>query len=144
MARNMRRTNWDVCLIRFASVAKGQAFEWGRTDCAHLARRALFTMLGRDPWDGYVGKWKTRRGALTVAKRTAYPECLNLSGAVEVGDKYATSGDIAVGPTPDRHGMVQMAVVLPGRMAMTSSPDKGVIVDRLHGFKVGTRFWRYV
>jgi len=139
-----RLANWDVHLVGFANEVVGQGHEWGTTDCASLVRRGLITMMGKDVLKKHVGIWKTRRGALVASKKIDPADVLEASGAVEVGIRFAWAGDVAVGGNVDDHGMVQLALLLPSRKALTSTPDEGVFVfDRL-GLSEGTRFWRYV
>lgn len=135
--------NADLWLVRFARAAQGQPFEWGRTDCATLARRALTTILGRDPWEGEVGEWTTQTGALRVFKRTDPEIALRASGAVEVGRYFATSGDVALGPQSDSMGLPAIYVLVPIRKVLTSNPDKGVIIASADELDPDTRFWRY-
>ncbi|KKN45116.1 hypothetical protein LCGC14_0686180 [marine sediment metagenome] len=138
-----RVENWDSRLVEFAREVTDQPFEWGVTDCASLARRGLEVVFGLDLWRGHVGTWKTRRGALGVSGRTEHQEALRASGAVEVGKHYAWSADVALGDSVDDHGMLQVALLLPTRKAMTSTPERGVlIVDKL-SLAEGTTFWRY-
>lgn len=137
-----RLANWDTHLVSFARDVVGREFEWGVTDCATLVRRGLIEMLGRDVLKGHHRVWKTRRGAL-MASRVKPQDALKASGAERVGNKFAWSGDVAVGRRVDDHGMIRVALLLPTRKALTSTPDLGVIiVDRLSLTK-GTRFWRY-
>lgn len=138
-----RVDNWDRRLVEFAAAVVGQAFTWGRTDCASIVRRGLEAAYGRDVWKGHVGEWKTRRGAVGVSGRTESQEALRASGAVEVGKHYAWSGDVALGSGVDDHGLLQVALLVPTRKAMTSTPELGVLlVDKL-SLAEGTTFWRY-
>lgn len=138
-----RLPNWDVRLVAFAREMSGQVFEWGSTDCASLVRRGLIAMMGKDVLKKHIGIWKTRRGALLVSRHTKPDGALKASGAVRVGMGYAWSGDVAVGASTDGHNMAQVALLLPTRKALTSTPEMGVIiVDKLSLTK-GTRFWRY-
>jgi hypothetical protein len=135
--------NWDRRIVEFAIGVQGQPFEWGQTDCVSLVRRGLQVMFGEDVWKGHVGTWKTRRGALTVSGKTDYEGALLASGAVEVGHHYGTSGDVALGPKEDEHGMIQMGLLVPTRKVVTATPHVGVaIVDKLR-LEEGTRFFRY-
>ena len=135
--------NWDRRLVEFAREVIGQEFEWGLTDCVALVRRGLQVEFGVDVWEGHVGKYKTKRGAVTVAGKTDYEDALLTSGAVEVGFHYGTSGDVALSPREDEHGMLSMALIVPSRKALTSTPSEGVvIVDKLR-LEEGTRFFRY-
>ncbi len=135
--------NWDRRLVEFARETNGQAFEWGSTDCVSLVRRGLQVEFGVDVWKGHVGKYKTKRGAVTVAGKTDYEDALLTSGAVEVGYHFGTSGDVALSPKEDEHGMFSMALLVPSRKALTSVPREGVvIVDKLQ-LEPGTRFFRY-
>ncbi len=135
--------NWDRWLVEFANAANGQPFEWGRTDCASLVRRGLQTVFGVDVWKGHVGIYKTKRGAVTVAGKVDYEDALLASGAVEVGYHFGTSGDVALSPKEDEHGMFSVALLVPARKALTSAPREGVvIVDKLR-LEEGTRFYRY-
>ncbi len=138
-----RIENWDSRLVEYAKEVDGQAFEWGTTDCASLVRRGLIVIMGDDPWKRAVKTWKTSRGALGIAERVDHQEALRASGAVEVGKHYAWSGDVALGPSEDEHGMIQMALLLPTRKAMTSAPDTGVIIVDRATMAEGTRFYRY-
>ena len=139
-----RVENWDSCLVRLARAVEGQPFEWGRTDCATLARRGLTTIYGRDVWAGHVGTWKTRRGALGSAGRTDPENALRASGAVPVPPNYAWSGDVALGASLDAHGMPRVSLLLPNRKALTSTPDRGVVVVDKLSLTEGTEFWSYV
>ncbi len=135
--------NWDRRLVEFARAADGKPFQWGHTDCVSLVRRGLQTVFGVDVWKGHVGKYKTKRGAVTVAGKTDYEDALRASGAVEVGYHFGTSGDVALSPKEDEHGMFSVALLVPSRKALTSIPSEGVvIVDKL-GLEEGTRFFRY-
>lgn len=138
-----RVDNWDRRLVEFAATVVGRPFKWGQTDCASIVRRGLTQVFSQDVWKGHVGEWKTKRGALGVSGRTEPQEALRASGAVEVGKHYAWSGDVALGDSVDDHGMLQVALLLPTRKAMTSTPENGVvIVDKLK-LAEGTTFWRY-
>ncbi len=138
-----RVENWDRRLVEFTNEVNGQAFEWGTTDCASLVRRGLSLMFGRDVWKKHVGEWKTKRGALGVSGRTDYEDALRASGAVEMGIHYAWSGDVALGPSEDDHGMLQIGLLVPTRKILTSTPEVGVaIADKLR-VEEGTRFYRY-
>ncbi len=135
--------NWDRWLVEFARAADGQAFEWGRTDCASLVRRGLQTIFGKDVWKGHVGTWKTRRGALGVSGRTDYVDALLASGAVEVGFHFAWSGDVALASREDEHGMFSTGLLVPTRKVLTSTPREGVVLlDKLQ-LEPGTKFYRY-
>lgn len=138
-----RLANWDVNLVDFARDVVGQEFEWGTTDCASLVRRGLIAMMGKDLLKKHVGIWKTRRGALIASRHTKPEHALKASGAVKVGALYAWSGDVAVGANVDDHGMVQVALLLPTRKALTSGQEKGVIIVDKLSLTEGTRFWRY-
>ena len=138
-----RLANWDSHLVDFARGVVGEDFEWGTTDCASLVRRGLVSILGEDVWREYVRVWKTRRGAWRASQKMEPEHVLKSSGAVEVGTKSAWSGDVALGKSLDDHNMVQLSLLLPARKALTSTPDRGVvIVDKL-SLTEGTRFWRY-
>lgn len=135
--------NWDRRLVEFANEVRDQPFEWGQTDCASLVRRGLQAVFGEDVWKGHVGEWKTKRGALTVSGKTDYEDALLASGAVEMGFHYAWAGDVALGVKEDQHGMIPIALLVPTRKVITSTPRTGVvIVDKLM-LEEGTRFFRY-
>ncbi len=135
--------NWDRRLVEFVKEVRGTPFKWGQTDCASLVRRGLQLMFDEDVWKGHVNRWKTLKGAAKVSGTTDYEVALLASGAVEVGYHYASSGDVALGPQEDEHGMLQMALLVPTRKAMTATPLVGVeIVDKLM-LEDGTLFFRY-
>lgn len=138
-----RLPNCDTRLVDFAGDVVGEDFKWGTTDCASLVRRGLTAMMGKDVWKKHVRIWKTRRGALTASKNMEPKHVLEASGAVEVGAKFAWSGDVAIGKNSDDHDMVQVALLLPARKALTSTPDRGVIIVDKLSLTEGTRFWRY-
>ena len=138
-----RIENWDSRLVEYAKKVVGQEFKWGSTDCASLVRRGLTAIMGEDVWKRAVGTWKTRRGAVSVSDRTDYEEALKASGAVEVGLHYAWSGDVALGPSEDEHGMIQVGLLLPTRKVMTSMPETGVVIVDTLALEKGTRFYRY-
>ena len=141
----MKIENWDVWLVAFANAAWGQRFVWGRTDCATLTRRGLATILGNDPWKGHVRSCRSKRAALEIMKSLEEPEnVLSATGAVEVGHHFGTSGDVALGPVLDDHGLVALSIMLPGRKVLVSTKEFGVLVlDKLN-LPEGTRFFRYV
>jgi len=60
-----------------------------------------------------------------------------------VGARFAWTGDVAIGKSLDDHDMVQVALLLPARKALTSTPDRGVIIVDKLSLTEGTRFWRY-
>lgn len=138
-----RVSNWDTHLVAFAEEVVGQEFEWGTTDCASLVRRGLIAIMGKDVLKKYVGAWKTRRGALTASRRVKPEHALKASGAVRVGTRFAWSGDVAVGANTDGHDMVQVALLLPTRKVLTSTPEKGVFISDKLSLTKSTRFWRY-
>lgn len=139
-----RLHNWDTWLVEFAIKMIGQPFKWGQTDCATLVRNGLRSIYGRDVWRGHVGIWTARRGALIVSNRTKPKMALRASGAVETHTKHAWSGDVALGPSMDAHGMFQLSLLIPNRKALTSTPETGVIVVDTLSLTKGTRFWHYV
>lgn len=140
----MRIENWDSWLVRFALAAKGQRFVWGRTDCVTLTRRGLTQMLGVDPWQGHVKKFKTKRAALLEMNDIDPEITLRDTGATEAGYHFGTSGDVALGPTRDRHGLIAVSLLLPGRKALVSTQELGVLIlDKLE-LPSETRFFRYV
>lgn len=141
----MRVENWDTELVMFAREVCGAPFEWGTTDCATIMRRGLIATLGTDPLKGRLGSWTTRAGALRAFNRIAFSPAITLSdsGARTVGEKFAWSGDVAVGEALDDNRLPAIALLLPGRKALVSTPELGVIiVDRL-SLTQGTTFWRY-
>jgi hypothetical protein len=138
-----RLANWDSHLVGFARGVVGEDFEWGTTDCASLVRRGLIAMMGEDVWKKHVRIWKTRRGALAASKKTEPEHVLEVSGAVKVGTKFAWAGDVAMGKNLDDHNMVQLSLLLPTRKALTSTPDRGVIIVDKLSLTEGTGFWRY-
>ncbi len=129
--------------MNFAQLAEGQAFEWGRTDCASLVRRALTQMLGVDPWKKHLGVWTTRTGALRVLKRTKPHKVLKSTGAVQVGTLFATAGDVALGRHLDARGLLGLAMVLPSNKVLTSTPESGVYIVTGREFGGDVRFFRY-
>ncbi len=138
-----RIPNWDGWLVKFADEANGRAFEWGQTDCGTLTRRALTQMLGTNPWDGHLSSWKTKRGAARILKGVNAEDALRASGAVEVPYLFGHSGDVGVGPATDAHGLPALSIMLPGRKALVSTAELGVLIlDRLD-LPRETRFFRY-
>ena len=135
--------NWDVWLVRLAQAAEGQDFEWGRTDCVSLVRRALTQMLGEDPWRRALGTWTTKVGAIRVFKRTRPQIVLRATGATRVGTLFATTGDVALGRGGDHDGMLQLGMVLPSRKILTSTLDQGVFIVGGERFSPDVRFFRY-
>jgi hypothetical protein len=141
----MRRvTSWDVRLVQFAREVVGASFVWGDTDCATLMRRAQSVLLGSDPFKGRVGNWTTKRGALRVVKNLDVLKALRTSGGVEVGERYATAGDVMLGAGVDARGLAQLATVLPVGKVLASTPETGVVIVRRKDLEPGARFWRYV
>lgn len=100
-------------------------------------------ILGTDPWRGLIKKWVNKTGALRAARSVSPEDALRVSGAVEVGKQTGTSGDVALGAERDTHGLPAIALLLPTRKALVSTPSTGVvIVDKLN-LPDGTRFFRY-
>lgn len=138
-----RIENWDVWLVEMAEAARNEGFEWGRTDCASLARKCLTQMLGEDPWADDLGTWKSKTAAIKQLAAVGDVESFMVrTGGVEVTERFATTGDIAVGPGQDGNGLIQVAVILPNRKALASSSSEGPKIEPA-SFVDGTRFWRY-
>lgn len=139
----MRVENWDTRLVELVGDVRGEPYEWGRTDCVSLARRALTEILGRDPWED-VGSWTTKTGAVRVAKKTEPLVALSDTGAVEVTAGFATSGDVALGATIEASGLPMMSVLVPRAKALYSTPETGVHVIDRSLLSPETRYFRYV
>ena len=131
--------------MAFAQAVQGRRFVWGRTDCATLTRRGLIQVLGEDPWKDRVRKCTGKRAALEIMKTLGNPEdVLYATGAVEVGHLFGTSGDVALGPVLDDHGLVALSLMLPTRKALVSTKELGVLVLDKLDLPGDTRFFRYV
>lgn len=45
-----RVPNWDLRLADLRTEVWGQEFQWGKTDCQSLVRRAVAVIRGEEPW----------------------------------------------------------------------------------------------
>ncbi len=137
-----RVANWDTRLVQFARTHLGRDFRWGATDCVTLTRRAVGVILGFDPFGDDLPKIRSKKTALKLKGLDAV-ECVLSSGAVEQGWHFGWSGDVAVGPGVDAHGLPAVSVLLPQRRALVSTAEKGVIVVDKLDLPKGTRFFRH-
>jgi hypothetical protein len=142
MVDMMSDPHMNLFRVAFASV--GSEYRVGHTDCATLTRRCLTSMLGRDPWDGYVPRWNNGRTALKAAHSVDGPvTALTDTGASEVMRGGVKAGDVAVGPDGDTDRVPQLSILLSEGHALVSRPDVGVCVVGVADLLEGTRFFRY-
>lgn len=141
----MRVENWDTWLVQFANEMRDREFVWGETDCVTIMRGGLKAILGRDPLKGKLQSWKSQIGALRAFKRIAFSPTILLAdtGAVRVLPNFASSGDVAIGPETDKNNLPSISLLLPGRKALVSTPETGVIIIDKLALTTGTEFWRY-
>ena len=136
--------NGDILLAEFAMASRGRAFRWGSTDCVSLTRKALGVLHESDPWGDHIPSFKTKKSALAAAKSVDLITALETAGAVEVGLGYATTGDVAVGPFTDAHGLPATSIMVPGRRVLMSTVEAGVCIVPKTALPTGTRFFRHV
>jgi len=135
-----RIENWDIALFRFVEVHEGEPFEWGRTDCATLARGGVAAMYGEDLLPD-LPIWRSQRGALKASRRLGpIIDALKALGAERVSIRFAQSGDILI-PDPDEDGLPRLAIVW-NAAALCSSPEHGVTLVPLAVIPRGTPLWR--
>lgn len=98
----MRKQNWPKALQERIKAAREVAFLWGENDCCLFVADCCVEICGVDPAEKYRGRYKTRRGAFGLVKRT--------HGSIEAAfDSYfgripreqAGRGDIALFTSPD-------------------------------------------
>jgi hypothetical protein len=108
-----------------------------------LTRKALKVIYERDPWRDVVPTYKTKTAAVKTAKTIDAVDALLSSGAVEIGARYATAGDVALGPTRDAYGLPATSILIPGRAVLVSTAENGVRVVDKFALPQQTRFFRY-
>jgi hypothetical protein len=142
----MRVENWDTFLVKFATEVRDTEFEWGVTDCVTIMRGGLKAILGYDPFSGHLRVWKSKTGALRAFNNIAFSPSIILAetGAEGILPNFAWSGDVAVGPETDENGLPAISILLPGRKALVSTLETGVIIIDKLALTKGTEFWRYV
>ena len=136
-----RIERWDSELTYFAERVRRDDYAWGQTDCASIVRRGLMLLYGKDIWKGAVPSYRSIKGAVRVAGSHDIIEVLEGTGAKEIQPGFATAGDVAVLSDPE-YPLPRVALLIMGRKALVSDPDKGVsIIDHL--LLNDPRFFRY-
>ncbi|MGE0270292.1 MAG: hypothetical protein AB7M05_08890 [Alphaproteobacteria bacterium] len=65
-----RYEDWPTRLEAAVETARTKPFSWGTVDCCLFAADCVEAITGQDLAAPYRGKYKTRRGALSILKRT--------------------------------------------------------------------------
>lgn len=118
---------WDAALIEWARSVIGEPFEWGRTDCASLARGAVLAMYeGAEPKVSVGPGWSTEKGALRAHARTGgVSSVLRRLGAEEVEPTCAQRGDFVLDGSREPPSV---AVVVTNGV-VGADPERGVFLS---------------
>lgn len=121
----IRLPNWDVNLSLWAQQQAGKPYDWGRSDCGSLVRRAHRIMFGHDVFG--IPAYSTKREALSIYQKFGGVDLVMRSaGAVEIARNFVQQGDVFVGPDKD-HDLPYCAIVI-GRELLTASLNTGVVL----------------
>lgn len=93
-----RVPNWNVELAALARELGEQGFEWGKTDCASVARAALVAMYGEDLVAPYIHTtYTTKIGASRAFRKIgSMVDIITSAGAREVPLHATRDGDFLV------------------------------------------------
>ena len=120
--------NWRPALYEWAEARLGDAFEWGRTDCALLMLEACDIIRGTDDATDYRGRWQTRIGAIRYIAETETPsDYLRKAGARTVALHFQQAGDILLAQGEAYPDFRDCAHVCLGRRSLTADPEQGVV-----------------
>ena len=122
----IRRSAAQACLDRFA----GQAFAWGRSDCARLAAFAL-RGLGHNPRLARFGTYSTAIGARRALKRAGFDTieaALDGMGLPRIPPAAALPGDIIALPSADDEAWPALCVALGGGRVLGFHGEVGLAV----------------
>lgn len=122
----MRREGWQAMLDDWCKRRHGEAFEWGRMDCALLCAEAVDVITGTQLAAAFRGRWATQRSAINYQRRlrTDLVVELNKAGAFR-WQGQPLLGDIIVHPYQGFPGMFSGYVCF-GLAAMSANPEQGV------------------
>ena len=122
-----RVTNWSVNLGFLAEEVIGAEFDWGKTDCATIFRRALEAMYGEDISAPYVNVTYTTKAGATRAynKLGGYEEIIEKIGGREIPAKLAKDGDIVIFKSEKGYDNI---VTKMGGSWIISDPDMNKII----------------
>lgn len=134
----MRRRNWDVALLQWATQQEGRPYAWGETDCIALALAAVGVLYPAPP--------PLPRFPSKVAALRALAEAPDLivatpaaAGAAPLALGFAAIGDLLV-PPPDRDEPAVLVGL--GGWALASSPADGVQRVPVAALPPATIAWR--
>jgi len=127
-----RQPNWWVKLGELANEVVGQPFEWGKTDCVTIARRALEAQFGEDPIKE-TANYTTRGGATRAFNRLGSLGDLAIkAGAREIPVRRARDGDFLIFPKSEDRVYENVATKMGGAWIVSSaSVNKVVAVKSL-------------
>jgi hypothetical protein len=126
-----RIVNWSVSLAELANDIVGVPFEWGKTDCASVARAALVAMFGEDPLVPHIDvTYTTKIGAARAFKKAgSFVDIVLAAGAREIASNLAGDGDFMIFPNDGNYENV--ATRMGGLWIMSDEADNSVIATRI-------------
>lgn len=141
----MKVDNYGNKLVEFANSVRGLDFEWGKTDCATLVCHGLYVILDKYPFTKKtLPQWDNKNKAIRRFLRVGdIGKFLIDQGAVEVHMDYAGTGDVILSPGLDDNDLPRLAMMLPTRRVLLSTPKTGVIIEKSHVLVDNTRYYRY-
>ncbi len=120
-----RHPRWRTRLLAWAQAVRGQPYVWGQTDCAALARAALYEMFCRDVAP-QVPTWTSKRTALRILNIVGGIDALLRSlGAEVVTLPFVRAGDIIVTAPDDRTDPLGM-LIYTDPWCVSATPETGV------------------
>jgi hypothetical protein len=96
----LRVEGWESLLAKHLQGMRGKPFKWGENDCALSVARWVRTCTRQDYLSGWVGRYKTERGALMQMKKRGYTSAAQIVDEALPGIPvpFARRGDVVMHP----------------------------------------------
>lgn len=121
-----RFEDWPRRLQETVDAARRRDFVWGESDCCLFVADAVKAMTGTDFAARYRGKYKTRRGAMSLLKKIdgggVQEAAARALGAPLAHRLTARRGDVALIDTPDGDALG----ICTGCWIVVPRPDEGL------------------
>jgi hypothetical protein len=127
-------------LVEYINKHLNKPFEWGVLDCHFLAGIWVDIITGGSKASGYIGKYKTKTGAVRAFKEKGpvILEYLKEVQAIEVVRNFEQNGDIVQYETKGDK-FPHFAIYYRGRL-LIATYDQGVILAPIRNFLIKNVF----